>query len=73
MVRMAQHEDQSDWQSSTRGEQAWKEARELIASRNAAARKVGKSQRQAYERRREEMRRAAAVRRHERIVNRRTP
>jgi len=73
MVSMAKQEDQSDWQPSTRGEQAWKEARELIASRNAEARKAGKSQREAYERRREEMRRVAAARRHERLVNRRTP
>lgn len=73
MVRMGDEEDRSEWKSSARGEEAWKEAMELVASRNAQARKLGKSQREAYEQRRMDMRRDAAARRHERLLNRRTP
>jgi hypothetical protein len=73
MVRMAEQDDRSDWKSSTRGEQAWRKATEDVASRNAAARKLGKQQREAYERGRDDARRAAAARRHARLVNRRIP
>jgi hypothetical protein len=72
-MRMAGQDDQSGWKSSTRGEQAWKEERERIASRNAEARKSGKQEREAYERGRESARQAAAARRHARLVGRRTP
>ena len=61
------------WKSSSRGERAWKEAVEDLASRNAAARKAGRSERQAYEREREDARRAAAAERHTRLLARRTP
>ena len=73
MVCMAQQDDGSTWKSSTRGEQAWKEARERIASRNAEARKAGKRQREAYELGRESARQAAAARRHAELLRRRTP
>ena len=51
------------WQSSTRGERAWKEATDGVASRNADARKTGRSEREDYERERADVRRAAAVKR----------
>jgi hypothetical protein len=73
MVHMAQQDDDSTWKSSTRGEQAWKEARERVASRNAEVRKVGKRDREAYERGRENARQAAAARRHAEFLRRRTP
>jgi hypothetical protein len=70
---MAGPDDQSVWKSSTRGEEAWKEARERIASRNAEVRKFGKQEREAYERDRESARQAAAARRHSQLLRRRTP
>jgi hypothetical protein len=73
MVRMTQQDDGSTWKSSTRGEQAWKEARERVASRNAEARKAGKREREAYERDRENARKAADARRDAELVRRRTP
>jgi hypothetical protein len=73
MVRMAEQDDGSSWKSSTRGEQAWKEARERVASRNAEARKTGKRDREAYERGRENVRQAAAARRHAQLLRRRMP
>jgi hypothetical protein len=73
MVRMAEQDDGSSWKSSTRGEQAWKEARERVASRNAEARKTGKRDREAYERGRESARQAAAARRHAQLLRRRMP
>jgi hypothetical protein len=73
MMRMAEQDDGSTWKSSTRGEQAWKEARERVASRNAEVRKAGKRDREAYERGRENARQAAAARRHAELLRRRTP
>jgi hypothetical protein len=70
---MTQQDDSSSWKSSTRGEQAWKEARERIASRNAEARKAGKREREAYERSRENARHAAEARRDAELLRRRTP
>ena len=70
MVRMAMQDDGPGWKSSTRGEQAWKEAMERVASRNAAARRAGKLEREAYEREREGVRRAAAAKRHEQLMSR---
>jgi hypothetical protein len=70
MVRMTQQGDGSTWKSSTRGEQAWKEARERVASRNAEARKAGKREREAYERDRENARQAAAAKRHAELLRR---
>jgi hypothetical protein len=70
---MAEQNDNSTWKSSTRGEAAWKEAMERVASRNAQARRAGKSEREAFEQGRADVRRAAAARRHSRLVSRRTP
>lgn len=61
------------WKSSSRGERAWKEVVEDLASRNADVRKAGRSERKAYERGREDARRAAAAERHTRLLARRTP
>lgn len=63
----------SEWKSSSRGERAWKEVVEDLASRNAAARKAGRAEREAYERGREDARRTAAAKRHTRLLARRTP
>ena len=63
----------SDFKPSTRGDAAGKEAREAVASRNADARKTGKAERETYEREREAQRQAAAVKRHAKLLNRRTP
>jgi hypothetical protein len=68
--------DQSDRQSesSARGEAAWKKAREAIAARNQLAQKAGREERAAYERQRDEVRRAAEARVHARLLGiRRTP
>jgi hypothetical protein len=73
MVRMAQQGDGSTWKSSTRGEQAWKEATDRVASRNAEARKAGKREREAYEQGRENLRRTAAAKRQAELRRRRTP
>ena len=71
---MADQDETSTWKSSTRGESAWKEARERVASRNEAARKSGKLEREAYERGRESVRQTAERRRHARLLgHRRTP
>jgi hypothetical protein len=68
---MAKQEDGAGWESSTRGETAWKEQRERIASRNADARKQGRESRESYERRREQARRAAEDKRHAELLRRR--
>jgi hypothetical protein len=73
MVCMTEHDDGSGWKSSARGEQAWKEATERVASRNAQSRKIGKLQRDAYEREREDVRREAEQRRHAQLLKRHTP
>jgi hypothetical protein len=70
---MAKQDDGSTWKSSTRGEQAWKEAMERVASRNAEARRAGKREREAHERGRENARQAASARRHAELQRRRTP
>jgi hypothetical protein len=62
------------WESSARGEAAWKQAREAVAARNARARRAGLEERQAYERQRDDARRAAEAQAHARLVGRqRTP
>jgi hypothetical protein len=61
------------WKSAARGESAWKEAMEQVASRNQAARKAGKQRRDAYLRERDALRQAAEARRHAALVRRRTP
>jgi hypothetical protein len=70
---MPEHDDGAGWKSSSRGESAWKETRERVASRNADARKQGKQQRETYERGREDARRAAAAKQHAQLMRRRTP
>jgi hypothetical protein len=47
---------------SRRGEAAWKAERERVAERNAQVKKAGKQERQAYERQKDEARRAREVR-----------
>ena len=67
----AEHEDRQGEegpQSSARGEAAWKAARELVAERNRAARKGGKETREAYERQRDDSRRAAERERHAKLI-----
>jgi hypothetical protein len=70
---MSEQPDRADWESSSRGEAAWKEAMDRVAVRNTEARKLGKQQRETYEREREDARRAAAARRHAEFLNRRSP
>jgi hypothetical protein len=68
--------DQPDRQaeSSARGEAAWKQAREAVAARNERAQRAGREERQAYERKRDDARRAAEARAHARLLGqRRTP
>jgi hypothetical protein len=71
MMRMAEQGDGPGWKSSSRGERAWKEATDLVASRNAEARKAGRLEREAYERVREDVRRADEARRHAQLLGRR--
>ena len=73
MLRKPKQDVDSTWQSSTRGERAWKEATDLVASRNADARKTGRVEREAYERGREEARRSAADERDAKLRKRRIP
>ena len=68
---MTEQGDGSGWKSSARGESAWKEIREGVASRNAEARKSGKLRREGYERERERVRRTAADTRHAQVLKRR--
>jgi hypothetical protein len=70
---MSDHVGGSDFTPSTRGEAAWEEARAGVASRNADARKVGKAERETYERERAAMMHAAAAKRQARLSGRRTP
>lgn len=60
----------SDWKSSTRGEAAWKEAREGVAARNDEVRRSGRREREAFERERAEARRADEARRHAALLGR---
>jgi hypothetical protein len=73
MLRKDRPDVGSTWQSSTRGEQAWKEATDAVASRNADARKAGRLEREAYERGREEARRASAAGRRAKLLKRPLP
>ena len=70
---MTEQDDGTGWKSSGGGEAAWKEALGRVATRNAEARKRGKEERDTYERGREEARRAAAAKRHAKLLKRRTP
>jgi hypothetical protein len=55
-------------ESNARGEAAWKQATEEVAARNRRAQKVGREQREAYERERNDARRAAEARAHARLL-----
>ncbi len=70
---MNDQDDQGKWQTSTRGDAAWKEARASVAARNDTARKAGKQRRETYERERAQARHAAEERRHAQMLKRRTP
>ncbi len=60
---MAKQGDSSEWKSSARGESAWKETREGVATRNAETRKSGKAKREIYDSEREGVRRMAQAKR----------
>ena len=62
-----------DWTSSTRGDRAWKEETDRVASRNADARKAGRIEREAYERQRDEARHVADAERRAKLVKKRQP
>ncbi len=72
-VRMTEQGDASDWQSSARGEQAWKETKERVTKRNAEVRSAGKLVREGYERERASVRQAAAARRDAQLLKRPAP
>ena len=72
-MQLRKQDVSSSWKSSSRGARAWEEAVEDLASRNDEVRKAGRSEREAYERKREDTRRAAAAKRHTRLLARRTP
>jgi hypothetical protein len=73
MPNTGKDEVSSGWKSSSRGERAWKEAVDDLATRNAEARKAGRVEREAYERVRADARRAAATKRHVELLGRRDP
>jgi hypothetical protein len=60
---MPNQDEASNWKPSTRGDQAWKEATDRIASRNAETRKAGRLEREEYERKRKDARRRADLKR----------
>jgi hypothetical protein len=68
---MTEQHDGAGWKSSSRGEAAWKETMERVASRNSEARKQGKLERDTYERDRADARRAADAKRHAKLLSRR--
>jgi hypothetical protein len=70
---MASESDQGA-ESSARGEAAWKQVREDIAERNRRVQSAGREERAAYERRRDDSRRASEARVHAQLLgDRRTP
>jgi hypothetical protein len=73
MLRKPKQDVDSAWRSSTRGDRAWKEATDRVASRNADARKTGRLEREAYETGREEARRSAAAERDAKLRKRSMP
>ena len=70
---MPEQDSKTDFVPSTRGDQAWKETRDAVASRNAESRKAGKVERESYERKRETVRHAAAVKRHKQLEHHHKP
>ena len=73
MLNKPKQEVDSSWQSSSRGERAWKEETDRVASRNADARKAGRLEREEYERGRDEARRSAAAEREAKFRKGRLP
>ena len=72
MVCMTGRDDGAAFKSSeARGERAWKEATDKVASKNVAAQKAGKQEREAYERVRDDARRANAAARDANLTKRR--
>jgi hypothetical protein len=67
---LSEQEDQGSWQSSARGEAAWKEATEAVATRNQQAHRAGKEERVTYERNRADTLRAAEERRRAELLAR---
>ncbi|HKP21758.1 MAG TPA: hypothetical protein VJT68_09590 [Thermoleophilaceae bacterium] len=67
-MRNSKNEVDSSWQSSARGEKAWKEVTDEVASRNADTRKAGRSEREEYERGREQERRGADAKRDAKLI-----
>jgi hypothetical protein len=67
---MSEQHETPGWKSAARGEAAWKEAMEQVASRNQAARAAGKQRRDAYTRERDAVRQAADAKRHATLVRR---
>jgi hypothetical protein len=65
---MIDHDEGSGWKSSARGESAWKEEREAVASRNAEVRKSGKVAREEYEKERAGARKSAAAKSQARLL-----
>jgi hypothetical protein len=63
-------EDDAGWKSAARGESAWKEQRDEVATRNEAARKAGKLRRDEYAREREAARNAEEARRQASLLGR---
>ena len=70
MIRKSKDEVDTGWQSSARGEQAWKEATDKVASRNADVSKTGKKEREEHERERAEERRSALTERQAKLLKR---
>ena len=68
---MSDGTDPEDVESSARGEAAWKEAKDKVAARNQQAQRTGRKTRDAYERKRDDARRAAEARRHAQLLRRR--
>ena len=68
MIRKPSDPVDSTWQSSARGEKAWTEATDEVASKNADARKSGRKEREAYEKGREQERRSAAAKRDAKLI-----
>jgi hypothetical protein len=60
---MSKQDGTSGWSTSTRGESAWKEAREQVAARNAEVRKTSKATREVHDRRRDDLKRTAGAKR----------
>jgi hypothetical protein len=71
---MSETSEKSEQVPAPRGEAAWKAARDGIEARNAAAKKVGKEGRDAFERAKEANRRGVENREMDRFLkSRKTP